>query len=57
MSTAHPYDEIIESAAADAAAAICRAVVAEHRPGYIPSIRIARAAFEAALIRHLGADQ
>lgn len=57
MSTTNPHDEIIESAAEDAAAAICRAVVAEDRPGYTPSIRVARAAFEAALIRHLGEDQ
>lgn len=57
MTTNHPYDQIINPAAADAAAAIRRALAAEDRPGYLPNLRVARAAFEAALIRHLGEDQ
>lgn len=57
MTTTHPYDQIINSAAADAAAAIRRAVAAEDRPGYLPSPRVARAAFDAALLHHLGEDQ
>lgn len=52
MNTTNPYDQIIDSAAADAAEAFRRAVAAEDRPGYTPNTRIVRAAFEAALIRH-----